>query len=57
MLALPTFLVAALAAFYLLLSVTGTSLSDAREIGWVAPRQQIGPCYEGWLYFDLKEVP
>jgi hypothetical protein len=57
MLALPTFLVAALAAFYLLLSVTGTSLPDAREMGWVAPRQQIGPCYEGWLYFDLKEVP
>lgn len=56
MLALPTFLVAALAAFYLLLSVTGTSLSEAREMGWVAPRQQIGPCYEGWLYLDLKQV-
>lgn len=45
-----------MAIFYSLLFVSGTSLEEAREYGWVAERSVIGPCWQGWTYLKFSQV-
>ena len=55
-LTMPTFLVGVVAAFYIWLFVTGTTLDEVRDAGWVSERTALGPCWEGWSYLDVSKV-
>ena len=55
-LTMPTFLVGVEAAFYIWLFVTGTTLDEVRDAGWVSERTALGPCWEGWSYLDVSKV-
>lgn len=53
---LPLFLIAIMALFYLTLSLTNTTLEDAREREWVSAMQPTAPWYDVWKYFVLEKV-
>ena len=55
-LSLPVCMVIILCFFYSILGLTGTSLQEARDIGWIAPLSDPLPFYKAWRYYDITEV-
>jgi SulP family sulfate permease len=54
--ALPCSMLFILAGFYSLLLISGASLEDAREYGWIAPLALPEPFYHSWYLYDISRV-
>lgn len=55
-LSLPVCMVVILVVFYSALGLSGSSLQDARDYGWIAPISEPLPFYEAWKYYDITAV-
>lgn len=55
-LSLPVCMVAILGIFFALLGLSGSSLQEARDFGWIAPLAEPLPFYEAWRYYDITAV-
>ncbi|CAM9352702.1 unnamed protein product, partial [Choristocarpus tenellus] len=55
-LTLPLLMVAILVAFFSTLALTGTSLEEARVLGWISEESPSLPWTEAWSFFDISSV-